>query len=159
MRDIEEGFPSDSDSYTEYYDYWSDSDLEDESEAEDEEPAENPSNSDFCTEYYDHWSSSDLKAGSEAEGEEPAEEDGYEPPPGPEDSPDPTAVPQHPSPRPSLVDTDEVQGPDRSASVLSIVSASLVNSDYRPDDNATRMGKVAIIRDIGAVTYVRPSTK
>ena len=39
-RDLEGGFPSDSDPYTEHYDYWSDSDLEDESEAEDGEPVE-----------------------------------------------------------------------------------------------------------------------
>ena len=134
-RDIEEGFPSDSDSYTEYYDYWSDSDLEDESEAEDEAPPENPYNSDSYTESYDYGSGSDLKAESQAEDEEPAGEDGYEPPPGPGDSQDPTAVPEHPSPRPSLVDTD------------------------RPDNSVTRMGKVAIIRDIGAVTCVLPSTK
>jgi hypothetical protein len=37
------------------------------------------------------------------------------------------------------------------------VSTSLVNSDHRPDDNITRMGKVAIVRDIGAITLVRPS--
>ena len=42
-RDINGGFPSDSDPYAEHYDYLSDSDLEDESsysEEEDEEPLE-----------------------------------------------------------------------------------------------------------------------
>jgi hypothetical protein len=82
-RDIEGGFPYNSDSYTEYYDYWSDSDLEDE---------------------------------SETEGEEPAEEDGCKPLPNPEDAPDPTTVPEYPSPRPSLVDANKVQNFDRSAS-------------------------------------------
>lgn len=41
MRDINEGFPPDSTPYTEYYDYTSDSDLEDESSGS-EEDEENP---------------------------------------------------------------------------------------------------------------------
>ena len=41
-RDINGEFPSDSHSYTEYYDYLSDSDLEDESSCSEEEYTEAP---------------------------------------------------------------------------------------------------------------------
>jgi hypothetical protein len=116
-----------------------------------------PSDSDPYAERYDYWSDSDLEDESEAEDEDPAEEDGCEPQPSPKDSPDPTTVPEHPSPRPSLIDTNEAQDADRSASSSSLVPASLVNFNHRPDDNVTRAGKVAIVRDIGAITLVRPS--
>jgi len=36
-----------------------------------------------------------------------------------------------------------------------ICSKFLVNSYHRPENHLTRMGKVAIIRDVGAVTYVK----
>jgi len=41
-RDINEGFPFDSDPYTEHYDYLSDSDLEDGSSCSEEEEEESP---------------------------------------------------------------------------------------------------------------------
>jgi hypothetical protein len=75
-------------------------------------------------------------------------------PSSPEDTPDPTTAPEHPSPRPPLIDTDDAQNVDRSL----MSSASSVNSDHKSDSNVTRMGKVAIIHDIGAVTCVQPST-
>ena len=67
-----------------------------------------PSDSDSHTEHYDYWSDSDLEDESELGDEEPAEEDS------PKDTSDPTTIREHPSPRPSLVDTDEVQDADRS---------------------------------------------
>jgi hypothetical protein len=80
----------DLDPYTERYDYWSDSDLEDELEVEGE---------------------NEFEAGDE----EPAEESGCTLSPGPENALDPITVPDYPSPRPSSVGTNEAQNFGRSA--------------------------------------------
>ncbi|KAF9650002.1 hypothetical protein BDM02DRAFT_3112802 [Thelephora ganbajun] len=98
-RDIDGGFPSDSHPYTEYYDYLSDSDLEEEKE-------------------------------------ESAEDDSPESPHGPHDSDSqvpPTVTSEHlPHPPP---DVGEVQNHDE------------------PVNGLARMGKVAVIRDMAAVTF------
>jgi hypothetical protein len=101
VRDINGEFPSDSNPYTEHYDYLSDSDLEDESscsEEEDDEPSEDDRNSRQSV----------------------------------ENAPDPkspkTPVSDPPPPRRMSAETS------------------------RRNDNLTRMGKVAIIRDMGAAT-------
>ena len=88
----------------------------------------------------------------EVEDEEPAESP---PSPGPEDTADLTTVPDYPSPHSSSGDTNEARNFDRSVSrFVNGFTHFWVNFDHRSDNNATRMGKVTIIRDIGAVTCV-----
>ena len=122
-RDINGDFPSDSHPHTDYYDYLSDSDLEDE------------------------YSS------SEEEYEEPSESD-PELPRSPQDSdsqaPPTTECPPHPSP-----DLTEVQSDHRL--VLKPFEPTDIQTDLhrRPDNGLLRMGKVAVIRDMAAVTCVK----
>ena len=125
-RDINEGFPSDSHLYTEDYDYLSDSDLEDESSHSegDEEPPETR-----------HNSRQSPKDGPAADPRTPE-----------------TVVPD-PLPRhPSSVEICEARTNDRSTSFTVGYSCILVNFCRRSDGCLARMGKVAIIRDMGAVT-------
>ena len=117
-RDINEGFPSESNPYADQYDYLSDSDLEDES---------------LC---------------SEGEGEEPFEE-----------ALDPTTSHTVASDLQSSVETREAQNNDRLISFTIERFPIFSNPSHRPDDNPTRMGKFAIIRDMGAVTCVRYSLR
>jgi hypothetical protein len=130
-RDINLGFPSDSHPYTEYYDYLSDSDLEDGSSCSDEED------------------------------EEPREDDDDSSQKKPEGAPDPqtsqTIVSDGPPPHPSSTETSEAQNNDRSTSFPVDRFRILVNPSHRLNDDLQRTGKVAIIRDMGAVTCVQHS--
>ncbi|KAF9650014.1 hypothetical protein BDM02DRAFT_1689797 [Thelephora ganbajun] len=105
-RDIDGGFPSDSHPYTEYYDYLSDSDLEDDPSCFEEEEEES--------------------AGDDSPGllHGPHDSDSQVPP---------TVTSEHlPHPSP---DVGEVQNHDE------------------PANGLARIGKVAIIRDMAAVTF------
>ncbi|KAF9779806.1 hypothetical protein BJ322DRAFT_343003 [Thelephora terrestris] len=98
-RNIDEEFPSDSFPYIDYYDYLSDSDLED-----------------------------------EEEGEEPAEDGKPELPLGTQDLHSETSPAANP-PRPSRDMCDSVE------------------SHHTHENGSVRMGRVAIIRDMAAVTF------
>ena len=130
-RDITGGFPSDSHPYTDDYDYLSDSDLEDESPCFEEGPQEEDGDGDCHSQQrFEH-------------------------------TPDPktsqTIVHDNPSPNLPLDEMSETQQNDRSTSSPVGDSSILVDSTHRSNDDPTRMGKVAIIRDMGAVTCVEYS--
>jgi len=129
MRNINGDFPSDSHPHTEHYDYLSDSDLEDD-----------------C---------------SEEEDGEPPEGDGRNLQRGLEDAPDSqssqTIVLDNPLIRPSSVEAREAQDDNRSAPLIAEHLYILTNPNHRPNDNLTRMGKVAIIHDVAAVTCAQCS--
>ena len=122
-RDINEGFPSDSDPYAEHYEYLSDSDLEDGSSyssGEDEEPLEGERDSQRVSEDV-----SDTEMSQ-------------------------TDVPD----LPSLVEMSGAQNGHKSTRLpLNVPHSNETN--HRLNNNLTRTGKVAIIRDMGAVTCVR----
>ena len=128
-RDITGGFPSDSHPYTDDYDYLSDSDLEDESPC--------------------------------SEGEGPQEDDDSDSQQRLEYTPDQktsqTIVPDNPPPSLSLDEISETQQNDRSTSFPVGDSDIFIYSTHRSNDEPTRTGKVAIIRDMGAVTCVEYS--
>lgn len=121
-RDINGGFPSDTLPYTDSYDYLSDSDLEDESS-------------------------------SFGESEEPSE--GYKPGQ-PRDTQDPlsqvplTTAPENPRQQ------DPGEDENHNKSVLNSLNLNPLpfraNSCNRRDNGSARMGKVAFIRDMAAVT-------
>jgi len=122
-RDINEGFPSDSDPYAEHYDYLSDSDLDDESscsEGEDEKPLE-----------------------GERDLQERLEDV-------PDSKTSQTVVSDLPSPAET---TSGAQNGNRSIPVT-IEHSAFNDTNHRPNNNLTRRGNVAIIRDMGAVTCV-----
>jgi len=128
MKDINGGFPSDSHPYTDDYDYLSDSDLEDGHSCSEEEEEE----------------------------EGLPEDDGSQLPSSLQDSESqmPLTPPSEDLPRPAA-DVIEVQNYDKSPQCPLGRPLSPAGSHRRPDNHLTRMGKVAIIRDMGAVTYVR----
>ena len=124
-RNISGEFPSDSDPYTDHYDYLSDSDLEDGAFCSEEEYAEAPE-SDVPS------SSRDLDSQVLS-----------------------TTPPDHP---PQLsTEAEKVQNDDRLALTSLGLSNVSDNLHFRPDNGSPRMGKVAVIRDMAAVTYVNPS--
>ena len=121
-RDINEGFPPNSNPYAEHYDYLSDSDLEDESswsEEEDEESLEG-----------EHSSQEGLGDASGSEKPRTVASD-----------------------LPSQGETSEAQNGHRSTPF--VIDCSPTYTNHRPNGNLPRTGKVAIIRDMGAVTCVR----
>ena len=111
-RDINEGFPSDSDSFTEHYDYQSDSDLEDEE--------------------------LEGKLGSQR---------------GLGDALDLEMSQTVVSNLPSPVEANEAQSGHRSTPFT--INRSPIYATHSPNKNLPRMGKVAVIRDMAAVTCVR----
>ena len=127
-RDINGEFPSDSDPYIEHYDYLSDSDLEDESSCSEEEYAEAPGNGN------------------------------PEPPSSPRDS-NLQVLSTTPLDHPpqSSTDADEIQNDDRLTPISAGPSNISDNLHSRPGNGLPRMGKVAVIRDMAAVTCVNPS--
>ena len=134
-RDINEGFPSDSDPYAEHYEYLSDSDLEDEKSCSEEE-------------------------GEGEGGDDESREDDRLSQQRLEDTPGPTTLPTVVSDPPSSIGTSAARNNDRSISFAFECCPNLVhNPNYRPNRDAARMGKVAIIHDMGAVTCVRHSPR
>ena len=131
-RDINAEFPSESLPYTEVYDYLSDSDLEDEGSCSEEEYIEAPES--------DNPESSSPS--SQAQVQDP---DLHEPS---------TAPSEHP-PQPSP-ETVEAEDDDRLASISLGPPTVLANLNSRVENGSPRMGKVAIIRDMAAVSYVKP---
>ena len=129
-RDINEGFPSDSDPYAEHYDYLSDSDLEDE-----------------------HSCSED-----EGEGEESLE-GGRVPTQRLEDAPAPTTFQTVVSDPPSSVEASAAQDNDRQTQAAPDCRPTLSNSNRKSNRDPKRMGKVAIIHDMGALTCVQCSPR
>ena len=128
-RDINAEFPSESSlPYTEVYDYLSDSDLEDECSCSEEEYAKAPE-------------SGNLKSslGSRARGSDPQV---------------PSTAPSKRPPRPSP-NTGEAQDDDRLASRPLRFPTPLVDLHFRAGNVPPRTGKVAIIRDMAAVSYVK----
>ncbi|KAF9650003.1 hypothetical protein BDM02DRAFT_1689338 [Thelephora ganbajun] len=100
-----------------------------------------PSDSHPYTEDYDHLSDSDLEDASSCfeENEEEPREDSNDNSPRLEDALDPqtsqTTTSDNPPPHPSSAETSEAQ------------------TNHRVNDNLIRAGKVAIIRDVAAVTF------
>ena len=126
-RDINAEFPSESRPRTEVYDYLSDSDLEDEYSCSEKEYTEAPKS--------DNPKSS---SGSQAQDSDPRVPS--------------TATSEH-LPRPSP--TGEARDDDRLASRPLGILTLLVNLHFRAENGSPRMGKVAIIRDMAAVSYVK----
>ncbi|KAF9779861.1 hypothetical protein BJ322DRAFT_346991 [Thelephora terrestris] len=121
LRDINDGFPSDSHPYTEDYDYLSDSDLEEGSSCLGEDEGE-------PQEAEDDNSHQILE---NAEVTQPA-------------------VSDSPPPAPLII---EAQGDNRSIPLLVRCFSTFVNLGHSASDDPPRMGKVAIVRDTGAVTF------
>jgi len=104
-----------------------------------------PSGSHPYTDHYDYLSDSDLEDEEPLKGERDSQER-LEGASKPETSQ--TIVSDLPSP----VETSEASNSRRSTPLTS--DCPPVYTDHRSNDNLTRMGKVAIIRDMGAVTCV-----
>ena len=130
-RDINEGFPPDSIPHTEYYDYLSDSDLEDESSYS-EEGEERP-----CED-------------GDTEGHPNG--DGFKLLWCPDSVSQVAQIITPESPPQVLRDLSGVEGDNRFAPILSNYPTFLVNFGRRSNKGLVRLGKVAIIRDIAAVT-------
>ena len=128
-RDITGGFPSDSHPYTDDYDYLSDSDLEDEPPCSEGEGPQEDGDGD-SQQRLEHTSNPQTSQ---------------------------TIVPDNPSPSPSLDEISEAQQNDRLTLFPVGDSDILIESTHRSNDEPTRTGKVAIIRDMGAVTCVEYS--
>ena len=125
-RDINGEFPSEFHHFTEDYDYLSDSDLEDGScSSEELEYVEAPENDD------PELSSSPQDSDSQVPS---------------------TTTLNHPPQQ--LADISEVQNDERSAPISLGPPTIPDNLHSRPDNGSPRMRKVAIIRDMAAVTYV-----
>lgn len=137
MRDIDEGFPLDSVPYTECYDYMSDSDLEDEFSCF-EEDEEKPDRS--------------GGTGEPTRGDEPEPLQGL---PDSDSQALPTTTPE------SLFQTSQklrgVKDIHRLAPIPLNSPTILANFGCRPNNGSVRLGKVAIIRDMAAVTYAKPA--
>ena len=127
-RDINGEFPSDSHPYTEDYDYLSDSDLEDGSSCSEEEYAEAQENDD------PGLPSSPRDSGSQV----------------------PLKTPLDHPPQPSA-DVRKAQNDERSVPISLNRPTFPDDLHSRPDDGSPRIGKVAIIRDMAAATYVMPA--
>ena len=113
-----------------------------------------PSDSDPYTGHYDYQSDSDLEddsSWSEEEEEEPLE--GEHDLQQFEDASDFETYHTVSSNLPSPVETSEAHNGHRSNPF--ILDCSPIYTGYRLNDNLPRTGKVAIIRDMGAVTCVR----
>ena len=106
------------------------------------------------TEDYDYLSDSDLEDGSHSgkEEEELQDHSGSSQPGLDDEGTSQTITPDNTLSCPSPFETTEVQDCDRS-SRFPLDFTALVSSDH--SDGLSRMGRVAIIRDIGATTYVR----
>lgn len=124
MRDINDGFPSGSHAHTEDYDYLSDSDLEDGSFSEGGEE--------------EHQE--DGNGGSQQEFKQ-AETTG-------------TITPDGQLACPSSAGTTEVQRIGRSSYLPRQIYAIFANSNRSDGKCDSRMGKIAIIPDVAAVTCV-----
>jgi len=128
-RDITGGFPSDSHPYTDDYDYLSDSDLEDEPPCSGGEGSQEDGDGD-SQQRLEHTSNPQTPQ---------------------------IIVPDNPPSSPSLDEISEAQQNDRSTLFPVGDSDILIESTHRSNDKPTRTGKVAIIRDMGAVTCVEYS--
>lgn len=124
MGDIDGGFPSDSRPHAEDYDYLSDSDLEDAC-GDEEEPQE----------YDDGNSQQRLESAEVMQAHQPVVSHSW--PPGP-----------------SSAETIEPQNDNRSTPFPIRYFFTFVNPGHSANDNLPRTGKVAIVRDVGAITYV-----
>ncbi|KAF9779860.1 hypothetical protein BJ322DRAFT_1086930 [Thelephora terrestris] len=112
-RDINEGFPSDAVPHTEYYDYSSDSDLED-----------------------------DLSC---SEDEEKPREDGATKSPLIKDKPELPQCPEGPSSQAPPTSSEDLRQPLQDTNEGEV--------DHQPSSGLIRMGKVAVIRDMAALTF------
>ena len=114
-----------------------------------------PAHSHPYADEYDYMSDSDLEDGcsSSGEDEELHENCGSQN----ENREDtlPTNVPTSPPPPPSPVEANEEAQNDKKSFHFPFDIRPLANTIYSPDNKYSRMGKVAIIRDMGAVTYVQ----
>ena len=113
-----------------------------------------PPDSHPYTYHYEYLSDSDLEDGTSGSEEEDEEDDrdsqqSLEYVPNQESSR--TIISDDPSPCLLSVETSEAKNIERSTP-LPIEHFRILNSDHRSNGNLTRMGKVAIIRDMGAVT-------
>ena len=114
-----------------------------------------PFDSDPYSEHYDYQSDSDLEDGSsfsEEEEEEPLEgrRDSQQ---RLEDAPDLETSQIVASNLPLPVETSEAHNGHRSTPF--IINCFPIYTDRRPNNNLPRTGKVAVIRDMGAITCVR----
>ena len=136
-RNINEGFPSDSLPHTEDYDYLSDSDLEDESSCSGGD--EDDPQFDDCT-------------------ERPAKEDEPNPPKAPRRGWHPQVSPPAASGSPPQVSQGENEVENNHKSAPNSLNFTVFPADFSRSsgNDCVRMGKVAIIRDIAAVTYAHP---
>lgn len=129
-RNVDEAFPSESDPYAEHYDYLSDSDLEDEYSCSEEEDRGEESLED------DRVSQQRL-----------------------EGTPGSTTSQIVVSGPPSSAEANAAQNNDRSISFATEYCPIFSDSNCSPNHDPTRMGKVAVIHDIGAVTCVQYSPR